>query len=339
MMKRYLCVLMGLLWTAGNCKEEMEIIPLEVISYELFLQKDPETLFKLETALHDHGIVGMKGIPGYREKAERLIDAFREFSKLPEEVKELCAPDRARGDLFLGYASGKEQFQRDDGRWVVDDLKVSYYAFVPDHPHNKWPNNLDLSAPYEEIGSLMVQAGKEILLAIGMIGDGLPVHFNNSSFVGRMLHYLKNEDSHYDNPQWCGDHFDHGVFTALLPAYYYIGEEPIEEPMEAGLFVKTPSDGKFKKVIANDKDVLLFQVGEFGQLATDDAILATQHRVNKAFGNVERFTMALFFNASSDTLLHSQSKLTQDSRYGGAKGDPCYYRDWEKATFERFIVK
>ncbi len=84
----------------------------------------------------------------------------------------------------------------------------------------------------------------------------------------------------------------------------------------------------------------MFQVGEFGQLATDDAIRATEHRVHKAKGtHVERYAMALFFNAPMETTIHSFSELTQDSRYGGMPGDLCTYQRWHEGSFNRYIVE
>lgn len=84
---------------------------------------------------------------------------------------------------------------------------------------------------------------------------------------------------------------------------------------------------------------MLFQVGEFGQLVTNDAIRATEHRVHKAIGPIERYTLATFFSAPMDAIIFSTSELTSDSRYGGQAGKPCAYRQWSDASFQRYIVK
>jgi isopenicillin N synthase-like dioxygenase len=318
---------------------EIEILPLDVIPYEDFVTGDPEALAKLENALHDKGIVGIRGVPGYREKVQNFIAAARKFSALPEEVKESYAPNHELGETFLGYEKGKEKFKREDGSWVVDDLKVSYYAFVPDCKENKWPREVDLKNPFQEIGKLMLETGKAVMRQIGLIGPTTGISVDEISEPGRMLYYRKSLESAVENPFWCGAHFDHGMFTALLPAFYYEKGEQIPEPIEAGLFVKTTKDGVFRKVIANDPDVMLFQVGEFGQLVSNDAIKATEHRVHKASGCVERFTLALFYDAPLDTLIHSTSELTQDARYGGVAGEPCTYQHWHEESFKRYIVK
>lgn len=251
----------------------------------------------------------------------------------------MCAPNREAGDLFLGYEKGKEKFKRPDGKWVVDDLKVSYYAFVPDNPLNKWPIEVELRTSYEELGNLLSNTGEAVMKKIGLIGGGTSISLDTIPRVGRMLCYRKSVEGTSDNPYWCGAHFDHGLFTALMPAVYFEQGSQIEEPLEAGLFVKTHNDGLFKKVVANDPDVMLFQVGEFGQLLTNDAIRATEHRVHKALnGNIERHCLALFFDAAMDTVIHSTSQLANDARYGGGPGTACSYQHWSEESFKRYIV-
>lgn len=319
--------------------EEIEILELDVVSYEDFIRSDKLTLQTLERALHEKGIVGIRGIPGYKEKAARFIQAARDFAALEEDVKNQYAPRLDLGETFLGYEVGKEKFKRVDGRWVVDDLKASYYGFVPDTPSNKWPSEVDIQTSFQEVGDLMAEMGRAVMASIGLIGEKGMISLEGGHCLGRMLYYRKNGDTSKDDPMWCGAHFDHSVFTALLPAYYFKDGQASEEPLEAGLFVKTHIDGCFKKVLANDPDVMLFQVGEFGQLASNDAIRATEHYVHKASDSIERFTMALFFDAPMNTVIHSTSVLTSDKRYGGDAGDPCSYKEWDERSFYRFVVK
>jgi isopenicillin N synthase-like dioxygenase len=319
--------------------EEIEILELDVIPYEAFMQDDPDALRLLDRALHEKGIVGIRGIPGYREKVAKLIETARAFSALPEEVKEMYAPNHDLGETFLGYEKGKEKFQRPDGKWVVDDLKISYYGFVPNNRENKWPLEIDLKTPFQDMGQLMADMGEVVMKKIGLVGLKTGISLDGIPRLGRMLYYRKNTDSRNDNPFWCGAHFDHGMFTTILPAYYFMNGEVVLEPKEAGLFVRTGSDVPFKKVVADDPEVMMFQVGEFGQLATDDTIRATEHRVHKADSSIERYTMALFFDAPMEAEIRSYSELTQDARYEGKAGDPCTYLQWHVNSFNRYIVK
>ena len=76
-----------------------------------------------------------------------------------------------------------------------------------------------------------------------------------------------------------------GLITALIPAVYFEEGKQVDEPADAGLFVKPTNGIEFEKVVANDPDVMLFQVGEFGQIVTNDAIKATEYRVQRPTAN------------------------------------------------------
>lgn len=158
---------------------------------------------------------------------------------------------------------------------------------------------------------------------------------------GRMLHYHKESDATDANPNWCGAHYDHGVFTGLLPAYYFRDGVEVEEPEEAGLYI-LPTHGKtFEKVPTPDKSILLFQVGEFSQLASNDRICATKHMVKKAKGNIERFAFALFHSAADDTVIHSTSILANDARYleNMSADKSIDYDRWQIASYARYRAK
>lgn len=138
----FLCVVCALSSLCGGfaSKNEIEVLDLDVFSYERFTANNPKTVQGIVEALHAKGIVGIRGVPGYVEKLEQFVKQARSFCALPEEVKELYAPRHDLGETFLGYEKGKEKFKRTDGKWVVDDLKVSYYAYVPENEANKWLN-------------------------------------------------------------------------------------------------------------------------------------------------------------------------------------------------------
>ena len=195
-----------------------EILILDVISYEAFIQDDPEALGVLEKALYEKGIVGIRGVPGYKEKVEAFVNRSRAFSSLPEEIKEKYAPNHDLGETFLGYERGKEKFKRPDGKWVIDDLKNSYYAFVPENLANKWPVEVDLRSPFQDLGTLMSTLGKMVMEKIDLIGPRVGIDLGDTPQVGRMLYYQKSGDTYADNPYWCGAHFDHGMFTVLTPS-------------------------------------------------------------------------------------------------------------------------
>jgi isopenicillin N synthase-like dioxygenase len=122
--------------------------------------------------------------------------------------------------------------------------------------------------------------------------------------------------------------------------YFQDGKE-IAEPEEAGLYI-IPTDGKhFEKVPVADKSILLFQVGEFGQLLSNDRIRATKHTVKKVQSGIERFTFALFYSANDDTVVNSISILTADARYADHKvaDGSITAGQWQQASYARYRAK
>lgn len=326
------CVIAGCIVSLNANEARLDV---DVFPYEDFASHDPATLKGIKKALLDKGIVGLRGVPGYKESAEKFISTARQFSSLSEKQKEQYSPNRLTHEV-TGYEIGAEKFQRPDGEWVVDDAKASYYAFIPDNEDNRWPNECDLKSAYLEIGQIMFDTGIQLLKSIELVDSRTNVPIDSVRGIGRMLHYRKQSDATMDNPFWCGAHFDHGLFTALMPAFYFRDNEPVEEPEEAGLFVRL-KDSEFKKVVSDDPNVLLFQVAEFGQLAMDDEIIATEHRVHKARGGIERFTLAVFFSPPFETEIHSKSILTQDSRYGS--NESCTFKRWHEESLRRYLVE
>lgn len=311
---------------------------LDVISYIDIQAADSTIQSNIQKILQEKGIIGIRGVPNFERLCENYISAAREFSLLEDEVKHQYAPNRDAGETE-GYEIGAEWFKDERGDWQIDDKKASYYAFVPDHPKNKWPTEMDFASHYQALGKAIFQTGKLLLNALGL-DDAAGLKHNNLVGYGRMLHYHKENAATIVNPNWCGAHTDHGVFTGLIPAYYYQNGEEIDEPQEAGLFI-IPSNGRdFEKINASDKSILLFQVGEFGQLISNDKIKATKHVVKKAEGSIERFTFALFYSADPKMIIQSSSMLTKDPRYAEQEQDgKISYDQWEKASFEQYKAK
>ena len=301
-----------------------------IVSYEEFLKEDSTEVIK--KALYTQGIIGIRGIPGFRKAVDTFIAANRKFSALTSEIKNQYCPNRAAGDV-TGHEKGKEQFMLQDGTWAIDDAKASYYAYVPDNESNKWPAEVELQAPFQTLAGILSQYGKRVMEKVGLLGKSAPIEKVADYQVARMLCYHANSK----NPLWCGAHYDHGIFTALCPARYFMADTQIKEPEEAGLFIRSPNETEFKKVTSDDPDVLLFQVGEWGQIASNDAITATEHRVQSADIPCERFTMALFFTAPGNSEVTSTSVLTEDSRYGEAES--CTFSHWNEASLARYEVK
>lgn len=313
---------------------------LDIVSYRDLLDSNNKIAHKnLEFALLHKGIVGISDVPEFEKKTRAYINAARKFSVLEDVIKQQYAPDRDAGDTE-GYELGAEWFKNQEGEWQIDDKKASFYAFVPDRVCNKWPREVDLRTPYVELGELIFNTGKLLLNVMGL-NEFVGLKHDSLIGYGRLLHYHKESDATNANPDWCGAHFDHGVFTGLVPAYYFREGSEVDEPEEAGLYISHGDSEVFEKINAVDKSVLLFQVGEFGQLVSNDKIMATKHIVKKAKGGIERFTFALFYSAAADVVIKSNSKLIRDARYAQNQTPigEINYGNWDRASFERYRAK
>ena len=312
---------------------------LQVIAYDDILHSsDPIIIDKLRIALFETGIVGIRGVPQFEEKSQAYINAARSFSALDDSIKQQYAPTR-QSDENEGYELGAEWFKDQNEKWQIDDKKASYYAFITDCQRNKWPLEVELKTPYLALGELIFNTGKHILNCIGL-NEAIGINHARLAGYGRMLHYHKVHETLPSNANWCGAHYDHAVFTGLMPAYYFRDGLAVPEPDEAGLFIMPTNNQAFKKINATDKSILLFQVGEFGQLASHDKIRATKHLVRKAKGNIDRFAFAVFFNADDDEVIYSKSELTKDERYAANKSPDgkISFRKWHKASLARYMA-
>ncbi len=310
---------------------------LDVISYcDLLDPSNPFAPKQLETALLNKGIVGVRNVPEFENTSLAYIEAARKFSALPEEIKQQYAPDRDNGDTE-GYELGAEWFKNQNGEWQIDDKKASFYAFVPDLSRNKWPSDIDFKTSYLTLGELIFNTGKLLLNVMGL-NEQVGLSHERLMGYGRMLHYHKENDATNGNPNWCGAHFDHGLFTGLLPAYYFRDGKLVDEPEEAGLYIDSHQSNDFEKIYASDKSILLFQVGEFGQLISNDRIRATKHKVKKANGGIERYTFALFYSPDDNVVIQSKSLLIADQRYTQHQtvDGSISYAKWQAASYDRY---
>lgn len=312
---------------------------LEVINYQdLVDPSKTEAHQKLEQALLTYGIVGVRDVPGFVQASQDYVAAARKFAALPAEIKAKYIPDRDAGKVE-GYELGAEKFKDANDNWVTDDKKASYYAMIPDQGNNLWPQEMDLCTPYMTLGNLIFKTCLQVLNVIGL-NEKVNISAANTSGHGRMLHYQTVRPDDTSVNDWCGAHFDHSIFTGLMPAHYFYNGDAVAEPADAGLYIVPHHGNQLEKVSVADKSVMLFQAGEFGQIISNDRIHATKHLVKKTPVGIERFTFALFVNIAHDYVVKSTSELVNDARYKEmmqADGS-LTYGDWSAASYERYRV-
>lgn len=310
---------------------------IDIIAYHDLMQPlDPAKHQHIIDALLNKGLIGVSHVPDFQTKSRAYVEAALAFSKLSDDIKSRYMPDRESGQTE-GYELGAEWFKNDKGEWQIDDKKASFYAHVPDRAENIWPQEVDFKSAYLALGNLIYDTGKHLLNMLGL-GDELGLTANKITGYGRMLHYHKENDATNANPDWCGAHLDHCLLTGLMPAYYLQHEKFVSEPKEAGLYIVPTGESEFIKIDA-DNNIMLFQIGEFGQIVSNDRVRATRHIVKKSKDGIERFAFALFINPTNDYVARSTSILTTDQRYRDhVKTDgTLLYGDWHQASFARYI--
>lgn len=262
--------------------EQMKIQQsIEIMDYEKLPTLSSQLMFEFKTK----GYIAVRGVPGFKDAYTEFIEVARKFVALSEAEKEKCSP---ANNNARGWSHGIETFNGQR-----DSFKGSFFAALPEEHElpNVWPEKFEIfKERYEALGAIMFETGKKILSLLSTV--------STDRSLGRMLYYSPIYEGKDDgSPNWCGDHRDHGIFTALCPELFFKDTIPISKPENSGLHI-------LGQEISLSDDVILFQIGEVMELMTNGEVTATNHLVKKAYDGVERFTFALFFDAPDDMILH-----------------------------------
>jgi isopenicillin N synthase-like dioxygenase len=265
---------------------------------------------RIKDLLHDHGIIAIRGVPGYLQTYENYIEEARKFVALSDEAKKCCISSNS---FSRGWSFGIEKF-----KGKLDTFKASYYVKVPEDGENLWPQSKEFKKAYLTLANIIFETGKELLPEIGL-------DLKDVSGLARMLFYAPVGTENNDgNPNWCSEHRDHSVITGLCAATFVKDGNIISKPENCGLYVRGES-------VSFPKDLLIFQIGETAQLMSNGRLTATDHLVKKSLENCERFTMALFFDCDMDTPIFSTVTEYNDRFTQGMT-----YREWSTASFNKY---
>ena len=262
-----------------------------------------------------NGYIAISQVPGFKTAYDELIDISREFTNLPLDVQGKYSP---KDSYARGWSRGIEMFHK-----KKDTYKGSYYVTLPESPSypNIWPSELpDFQSRYEKVVGIIHGVGEQVL---SMLIDSL----DETTVVSRMLHYStipKGEDD--GNPNWCGSHKDHGLFTGLGPEVYFHSGKQTDKPSNSGLYIlNNPAPN----------DAMLFQIGEALELISNGETTATEHYVRKAYGGYERFTLAVFFQPRDDLILNcDDGGVVEKYKDRYVKG--MTYKNWNDRSFARY---
>jgi isopenicillin N synthase-like dioxygenase len=274
------------------------------------------------------GIIGIRNVPGFVEKRQRLLPLAARLCLMPEHIQ--TSWEDPESSFNVGWSFGKESLKNG----LKDSRKGSYYAnpmcdsvtedaaLLKEYPSytrpNIWPSEHvpDLEESFKELGALIYRIGMRILEVCG----GGDCASDAQCAKGRLLCYLPQkwhdhkaqiDEGQEDAGMWCAWHKDHGSLTGLCPAYFLSSpdtQDEIECPdPSSGLYVRTRK-GALVKIVMN-KDVLGFQVGEALEALTGGRVAATPHCVRAAKSpETTRCTFALFMQPHWNTPLSSLNR-------------------------------
>ncbi len=272
---------------ATETSDEAPATEIKLLSYSSL----QESASEIVAEFHEKGYIAVEGVPGFGDAYQQFLATARIFADLSKEEQAVCtgATYAARG-----WSRGVEVF---NGK--TDTYKGSYYAVVPDDSSNVWPDESlpQLRNAYQNVATIVLEAGKQILPLVGFTHE-------NVKGLGRMLHYKSVSGSaDDDNPNWCGDHRDHGVFTCLCPEAFYKDGEVVSRPANSGLYIEGRPVG-IPLEDAISKNVVFFQMGEVIELMTKGEVRATNHLVKKATDGSERFALAVFVYPIDEVIIN-----------------------------------
>jgi len=257
----------------------------------------------LDLACSNHGFFLLEG-HGLDAMIQRTWDQARRFFTGGPAFTE---PIRRDADNHLGY------FDRELTKRMRDHKEV--FDFIDprcDHSDlNRWPPNLpgfqsDLSEFFDEMAALAVRAVSLVHSALGLsqhIAYEHAGHRDTSTI--RLNHYTVGDPVPADQrsgledlgPVALGHHTDPGVLTLLIQD-------------ETGGLQALDRSGAWIHVPPRPGTIVV-NLGDVMQVWTNDRYRAAVHRVTP-MTNSDRYSIPLFFNPSSDTIVEPIPDLTND---------------------------
>ncbi len=301
MKQKFILLLLGILSIQNVCaasfdsEEAPQDFLIKLFHHSSLQEPTAEVIAEINAEFKRVGYIAAEGVPGFGDAYQHYLDVERQFAALPNEIKAKCiGPNYAA----RGYSEGVEVLNPQDTKPVADTYKGSLYAAVPDDSSNVWPDESlpELRNAYQEVAEILLNAGRKILPLVGFTHE----HVKG---LGRGLHYKSVPSGEEDgNPNWCGDHRDHGVFTCLCPEAFFKDGVAVPRPENSGLYIEGKPVGVSLEG-ALSRNIAFFQMGEVIELMTNGKVRATNHLVKKARDGSEHFALAVFVDPEGEVLI------------------------------------
>ncbi len=257
----------------------------------------------LGRAAHEVGFVYLTGHGVDPDLDDGIFDAAREFFALPETERRSLAIENSpafRGYTILGdEVTNHQQDWRDQLDLGPEEdapvLGAGDPAWLRLRGPNQWPPTLPTMAPRVLAWmSAMEAVGLDALRALAL-ALGLPINQWDPGFLPSSDVHLKiirypGVPDRQGSSQGVGMHSDTGLLTFILQddvggLQVKIGDAMVDAPRVEGAY--------------------LMNLGEMLETATDGYLKATPHRVVSPPADVERISIAFFFNPRFEMPFHA----------------------------------
>ncbi len=235
------------------------------------------------------------------ELDRQLFEVASEFFALPDPERRALAIEQSaafRGYTILGdERTGGRADWRDQLDYGPEQLAPTAGndgpAWLRLRGPNQWPPSLPhLPSIALDWMNAMHGVGVDVLRALAL-GLGQPLHRFDSGFIpdhdlhAKIIRYPARAEPTRDEPaQGVGLHHDTGLATFILQNEI----AGLQVMIDGELVTADPMPGSY-----------VLNLGAMMQTATDGLLKATPHRVVSPTGNVDRLSVALFFNPTFES--------------------------------------
>ncbi|MFT4769795.1 MAG: isopenicillin N synthase-like dioxygenase [Glaciecola sp.] len=269
------------------------IVEVPVVDCDQVIRSDLEVARDIDSALRNVGFMAARNLG---VSPERIMDVFstaQSFFHLPVQAKQHCAYEAAMENF--GY-QGLGQESLDPSR--PGDLKETFTMrnLLADRvTAERWPNvefRQSVSAFYQDALSAAQRLQRLLALALDVPGDYFVKQHSGENITLRLLHYpTVTADTVNPEQMGAGAHTDYGMLTLLF------------QDAVGGLQVQS-EDGAWHDVPPRP-DAIVINSGDLLERWSNGRYRSTCHRVLPREQPAERYSIALFVDPDSDTVVEA----------------------------------
>ncbi|WP_439106077.1 isopenicillin N synthase family dioxygenase [Congregibacter sp.] len=256
-------------------------------------RSDAELARGIDCALREVGFMAVRNLGVTPERIRDLFETARLFFETSEATKQRCA--YAAASENFGY-QGLGQESLDPSR--PGDLKETFTMrnlLAGGVDADRWPNTEfrdSVSVFFKDALSAAQRLQRLLALALNMPSDYFVDLHNGENITLRLLHYPAVDSSMVNAEQMgAGAHTDYGMLTLLF------------QDAVGGLQVQS-EDGAWHDVPPRP-DAIVINSGDLLERWSNGRYRSTCHRVLPRGPSAERYSMALFVDPDSDTLVEA----------------------------------